>query len=55
MIARCLIGVFAGAVLGLACYKFVGCTGGTCPLTGNPWLATAYGGLLGALVAASVK
>jgi hypothetical protein len=55
MMARLLLGVLAGALLGLAYYQFVGCRTGTCPLTGNPWLATAYGGLLGALVAASVK
>lgn len=55
MIARWLIGFVAGAVLGLACYKFVGCAGGTCPLTSNPWLSAVYGGILGALIATSYK
>jgi hypothetical protein len=55
MIGRLLLGVIAGSLLGLAYYKFVGCGSGTCPLTSNPWMAAGYGGLLGALVAGSLK
>jgi len=55
MMARFLIGLVAGAVLGLAYYKFVGCAGGTCPLTSNPWLSAGYGGILGALLAVNLK
>lgn len=55
MILRLIIGAVAGGVLGLAYYKFVGCTSGTCPLTSNPWISAAYGGVLGALLATSFK
>lgn len=55
MIGRLLLGVVAGSLLGLAYYKFVGCASGTCPLTSNPWISAAYGGLLGALIASSFK
>jgi hypothetical protein len=55
MMLRLLMGAVAGAVLGLAYYKFVGCNSGTCPLTSNPWLSAGYGGVLGALVATSFK
>jgi len=55
MIMRLLIGVIAGAVLGLAYYKFVGCASGACPLTSNPWFSAGYGAVLGALLATSFK
>ena len=55
MIMRLLIGAIAGAVLGLAYYKFVGCASGVCPLTSNPWISATYGGVLGALLATSFK
>ncbi len=41
--------VFGGAA-GYAFYRFVGCKSGTCPITGNPWISTLYGALLGALI-----
>ena len=53
MILRIVIGVVVGGGLGFAFYKFVGCSSGTCPLTSNPYISTIYGGILGALVAAS--
>jgi hypothetical protein len=40
------------AALGFAMYKFVGCRTGACPLTGNPFIAMAVYGGLGALLAA---
>ena len=51
MILRSIIGVVLGGGLGLAYYKLVGCSTGTCPLTSNPVLSIIYGGLVGALVA----
>lgn len=36
-----------GALGGFAYYYFIGCTGGSCPITGNPWTSTAYGALIG--------
>jgi hypothetical protein len=36
-----------GAGGGFAYYLFVGCTSGTCPITSNPYISTAYGALIG--------
>jgi hypothetical protein len=36
-----------GATAGYAYYYFIGCVSGTCPITSNPWISTAYGALLG--------
>jgi hypothetical protein len=53
MLLRIIIGVVVGGGLGFAFYKFVGCSTGTCPLTGNPFTSTLYGMVVGALVAGS--
>ena len=55
MVVRIAIGAALGGAVGFVYYKFVGCTAGTCPLTGNPVLSTLYGALVGALVAASLR
>lgn len=39
--------IVLGGVLGFAYYKFVGCRSGTCPISSNPWISTAYGALIG--------
>lgn len=44
---RLLFG-FIGAAGGYAYYTFIGCNGG-CPITGDPWVSTAYGAFLGLL------
>jgi len=49
MIARVVIGVIVGGVLGYAAYRFIGCSTGACPLTSNPWISTIYGMVLGAV------
>ncbi len=36
-----------GAMLGYGYYHFIGCKSGMCPITGNPWISTAYGALIG--------
>lgn len=41
--------VVLGAGLGFAYYRFIGCNSGTCPITSNPWISTAYGAVAGAL------
>ncbi|HET6273693.1 MAG TPA: DUF6132 family protein [Bacteroidota bacterium] len=43
-----LIGVGAG--LGFAYYYFIGCTSGSCPITSNPFISTAYGAFMGAVL-----
>jgi hypothetical protein len=38
-----------GVVGGYLYYTFVGCNG-SCPISGNPYVSTAYGGLIGAII-----
>lgn len=47
--------VAAGALLGYGYYYFIGCTSGTCPITSNPFISTAYGAFLGLIFAFPVK
>ena len=49
MILRLALGVALGAAAGFAYYRFVGCASGTCPITGNPYISTVYGAVMGAL------
>lgn len=42
-------GVVVGAVAGWCYWYFVGCASGTCPISSNPWISTAYGAVLGYL------
>jgi len=49
MIARLVIGVVIGGLLGYAAYRFVGCSSGTCPITSNPWMSTIFGMAIGGL------
>lgn len=43
--------VATGALAGYGYYFFVGCVSGTCPITSNPYVSTAYGAAIGALLA----
>jgi len=45
------IGAAVGAGIGYAMYRLVGCRTGACPLTGNPYIAMAVWGLMGAFMA----
>lgn len=45
-----LIGLVAGAIGGYIYYAKVGCVSGTCAITSNPWMSTAWGGAFGYLV-----
>lgn len=51
VVIRILVGTAIGALAGFAYYRFIGCNGGTCPITGNPYISTVYGAFMGALVA----
>jgi hypothetical protein len=52
-VMRMVLGGLAGALVGLAMYKFVGCRTGACPLTANPLSSMLIWGAMGALLAAS--
>ena len=45
----------AGAGIGFAYWRFIGCTSGTCPLTANWHTTTLFGGLIGMLAVRSGK
>lgn len=55
MILRLTLGIALGAIAGFAFYKFIGCASGACPLTSNPIISTIYGGVMGALIAGSLR
>lgn len=44
-----LTGAIVGAAVGFFYYYFVGCKTGTCAITSNPFISTAYGGVMGGL------
>ena len=39
-----------GALIGFAYYTFIGCHGGSCPITGSPYVMTCYGAIAGVLL-----
>jgi hypothetical protein len=49
---RIIIGAIIGAVVGFAVGYLGKCASGACPLTGNPYVSTIFGGVLGAIIAA---
>lgn len=42
-----VVPVFVGAIAGYLYYHYVGCSTGQCAITGNPYMSTVWGGLLG--------
>lgn len=46
------IGALAGAAVGYALHRYVGCRTGACPLTANPYVSMAIYGLFGAMMMA---
>lgn len=40
--------VALGAMDGFACYYFIGCANGACPIASNPCVSAGYGALMGA-------
>jgi hypothetical protein len=50
---RPFLGVFIGGLAGFLFYYFVGCTSGSCAITGNPCISTLWGGLMGFFVVSS--
>ncbi|MDD8017088.1 MAG: hypothetical protein PHP42_01820 [Bacteroidota bacterium] len=50
-----IVTAFIGGIAGYAYYHFIGCASGTCAITSNPYISTAYGILVGALLIAKPK
>ena len=48
---RPVVFIAAGALAGLAYYLLAGCSTGGCVITSEPWIAMAYMGPAGALLA----
>jgi uncharacterized membrane protein YedE/YeeE len=44
-----------GALVGFGYYYFIGCRTGSCPISGNPYVSTIYGLLLGFLFSYDTK
>lgn len=44
---KSLSGIVVGAMLGFAYYTYIGCASGTCAITSNPIISTAYGAMIG--------
>ena len=52
MLLRRIAFAAVGAALGFAYHRMVGCRTRACVLTANPYIATAWGALLGYLLSA---
>ena len=39
-----------GGIVGYAYYYFIGCVSGSCPITSNPYISTAYGAIVGVIL-----
>lgn len=51
-----IIGALIGGIIGyFVFYKLIGCSNGTCPITANPYVSTAYGAVLGILLAGVIS
>lgn len=48
--AKYIIAPILGAVAGYLYYYYIGCSGGTCPITSSPYISTAWGAAIGLLL-----
>ncbi len=55
IIFKRVLPVLAGALIGYAYYYYIGCNSGTCPITSNPYISTAYGAFVGVIFAIPSK
>lgn len=52
MALRLLLFAAVGGVLGYGWYRLVGCPGGACPFTRNPYISMLWGAAIGLMLAA---
>ncbi len=45
-----IVGIVVGGLAGYVYYYFIGCASGACPITGNPYISTAYCAVIGLLL-----
>jgi hypothetical protein len=55
MTYKLVLSVLAGAVLGFAYHRLVGCRTGSCPITASPYVSTIYGAVMGYLVSGALR
>lgn len=48
-------GILIGFIAGFAYWKFIGCQSGTCPITSQWHTTSLYGGVMGYLLADSIR
>ena len=46
-----ILPIAVGAILGYTYYHFIGCNSGSCAITSNPYISTAYGAVIGLVFA----
>ncbi len=51
IIYRIMIGAAIGAIAGFLYWEFIGCNGGSCPLTSNPYKTVALFTFMGGMLA----
>lgn len=44
-----------GALIGYGYYYYIGCSTGACPITGNPYISTIYGAIMGFVLSINTK
>lgn len=52
MTVRIVLSALIGGGVGFLYYRLVGCRTGACPISGNPYVSTVWGAVMGSLLAA---
>ncbi len=47
------LGIVLGGIGGFLYYHYVGCSSGSCAITGNPYMSTVYGSMIGLFIVKS--
>ena len=55
VVLKAVIGTVVGGLLGyFIMYKLIGCATGTCPITRDPYISTAFGAVMGFLFSVGI-